>query len=262
MALEQSNVSVETYFQDQEMIEGRVMTRLANIFPHAYEKGKEGVYMVGQRDQRILKLRKGQLKEGMASYDVRVGNGREERQAYTRAKMIAQQKHQTGELSMKQLVQILGMESIKEMEEVLSDAEEKAREFFQQQQQANTEQQIQLQQQMKEFEFQTNAKLKEIDAQYKIQLEQVKMQADQYQAQLKAQVETQKAEAQAQQAAMKSADDRYAVDNETAIEQAYLRFEYDQLAINQANNKTKLLLDKADRAIKVFESRSKEKVKD
>ena len=259
MALDQSNVVVENYFQQHEELVERVHSKVVGLIPYAYASGKQGSYILGADKQEMLSIPEGALEEGEFAAIVR--NGGKERKAMDTMEQVLQMRMTQNQIPASTYLEILNLDTVHEMLHALQDAEKNMQQLAQgaEQQKQQAAMQIeqmrgQLEMQMKQFE----ASIKDSELQLKAQLEQQKLALQQQDLQLQQQAEAAKVDA-----------DRYAVDVDASVEQAYLGFQYDQMAVNAKHQELALKLQQQKEALSFIkkptsksDGGSKERIKD
>lgn len=259
IALQQSNVVTEYYFQKHEELIELSLTRLANLFPYAYANGKQGLYVVGKERQEVLRILKDQLK---GQFRVLVNVGSKEREIMQTIKQIASSKFANKEISAAQLIDMLDTNLLTDMRKKLAEYEQEVLERNQQMQQANAEQQKQIQAELMQMESQMKAQLEQLSGQIKMQIEQMKLQADMQKEQMTTQREAEKIAFEREKLNKETEIEKYKADIEVDVEKQYLNFQYTQLEVNNATQRAQMLINRSKTALDIQKSRSKERVKD
>ena len=260
MALQQSNVTVERYYQIlEELIEHRD-TRLCNLFVYAYAEGKEGVYVLGKERQKILQIQKNSLK---GEFRTVVNNGAKEREIMQMAKEVATQKMSAGQLDTSSWLALLDIDTMHEIRNMLTKYEDDFRNKMQQQEIQTAEQQKQAQMELQQMNMQMQQQLVQMQGQIELQLAQIKAQVDVQKEQMSNEVKMQELVVNKELKDKENETKMYSIDTERAVEQAYLEFQYTELRVNDQNIKTQMLIDRAQNKLKlIHNSRSKERIKD
>jgi hypothetical protein len=259
LAIQQSNVVTEYYFQQHEELIEIALTRLSNLFPYAYAEGKQGLYVVGKERQEVLRILKDQLK---GKFRVLVNSGAKEREIMQTIKQIATNKFATKEISATQLIDLLDTDMLSEMRKKLKDYEDEMLEKNQQMQQANAEQQKQIQMELSQMDMQMKAQLEQISGQVKMQIEQMKGQVQLQKEQMQLQQSAEKLAFEREKLAKESEIDLSKANIEADVEKQYLQFQYTQLQVNNATQRAQMLINRSQQALDIQKVRSKEKIKD
>jgi hypothetical protein len=258
IALDQSNVVVENYFQQHEDLIERVLSKVAAMIPTVYAEGKQGAYLIGGK-QAMLSVPANALDDG--EFSVVVHSGGRERKAMDIMERVLQMKMQSGQLQGSAFLEILNMDTMHDMIHALQDAEKKMQDIAQQSEQ----QKQQAAQATEQMRGEMQLKLKQFEAGIEQQKTQLQMQIEQQ----KLAIEQQKlavAQAADQQEAQAK---QYAVDVDANVEGAYLSFQYDQLAVNAKHQEIALKLQQQKEALAMLgkskstsDGGSKERIKD
>ena len=259
MALQQSNVVVEYYYQQLDELTELLCTRLTNIFPYAYAEGKKGMYILGKERQEILNIQKGQLK---GEFRTVVNAGNKEREIMQQAKQIGQLKFQQGAISASNLIDMLDTDTMFEMRKMLKKYEDEAMEKAQAMQSQQVEQQKQAQVEVEQMKAQMTQQVAQMSAQIEQQLVQLKGQIELQKEQVKAQNKVAEIEQRTIEAKDKIAIDGERIKNEREIEMAYLEFSYKELEVNAANQRAQMLINRAKTTLELGKAGKKEKVSD
>ena len=259
LALQQSNVVTEYYFQQHEELLEIALTRLSNLFPYAYAEGKQGLYVVGKERQEVLRILKDQLK---GQFRVLVNSGAKEREIMQNIKQIATNKFASKEISATQLIDLLDTDMLSEMRKKLKEYEDEMLARNQEMQQANAEQQKQIQMELRQMDMQMQSQLEQLSGQIKMQLEQMKGQVQLQKEQLKLQHDQEKLVFEREKLDKETEIEKYKADTEASVEKEYLQFQYTQLQVNNATQRAQMLINRAQTALDINKVRSKERVKD
>jgi hypothetical protein len=259
LALQQSNVVTEYYFQQHEELIEIALTRLSNLFPYAYAKGKQGLYVVGKERQEVLRILEGQLK---GKFRVLVNSGAKEREIMQNIKQIATNKFATKEISATQLIDLLDTDMLSDMRRKLKEYEDEMFERNQQMQQANAEQQKQIQTELAQMDMQMKAQLEQLSGQIKMQIEQMKGQVQLQKEQIKMQHAAEQLAFEREKLAKEAEVDMFKAQTEADVEKQYLQFQYTQLQVNNATQRAQMLINRSQQALDIHKQRSKERVKD
>lgn len=259
MALQQSNVVIEAYYQTLDELVEDALTRLCNIFPYAYAEGKRGLYVVGKERQEILNIQKDQLK---GEFRTMVNSGSKEREIMQQAKQIAQMKFQQGQVSASNLIDMLDTDTMFEMRRMLKKYENEAMAKAEQMQQQGIEQQKQAQMEIEQLKMQMATQMEQVVGQVQAQLAQLKGQIELQKEQVKLQQNAQELEFKTRELQSKEQLEREKIKNEKEVEMAYLNFQYTELQVNAMNQKAQMLINRAKTAIDINKSQKKERVKD
>jgi hypothetical protein len=259
LALQQSNVVTEYYFQQHEELIEIALTRLSNLFPYAYAKGKQGLYVVGKERQEVLRILEGQLK---GKFRVLVNSGAKEREIMQNIKQIATNKFATKEISTTQLIDLLDTDMLSDMRRKLKEYEDEMFERNQQLQQANAEQQKQIQTELAQMDMQMKAQLEQLSGQIKMQIEQMKGQVQLQKEQIKMQHAAEQLAFEREKLAKEAEVDMFKAQTEADVEKQYLQFQYTQLKVNNATQRAQMLINRSQQALDIHKQRSKERVKD
>ena len=253
LSYNQSSMSTERYFQDHEDLFELLLSRGANLSKLAYKNGKKGQYINGDRIMERLNIPESAM-EG--EYKVMMQSGRKEAALLQQMQQIAQSQYGKGQINGSQYLQMIDAKSIVEIKKLIAEHEELAMKMAQSQQQQNFEQQQQLQQQKAQLDQQT----KQLMEQTKLQVANIKAQIDQQKLQLEAQKLEQDGHLTNKGIDITAQTKKYEVDMNTSVEMAYLQLQQQELAINDQNQKTAMLLDSVQKQIQLRQS--KEKIKD
>lgn len=259
IALQQSNVVTEYYFQKHEELIEQLFTRLTNIFPYAYAEGKKGAYVLGKARQEILNIQKGQLKGEFRTY---VNSGSKEREIMQQAKQMAMQKYGQNEVSASQLIDMLDIDTIFEMKQKLKEYEEEAYARMQANQEQQAQQARQAQQELQQLAGQMQVQMTQMEGQIQAQLLQIKGQIEMQKEQVKAQTKAQELAFAEKKINLEAEIDKYKADTEAQIELKYLEFQYNELDVNATTTRAQMLINQAKTHLELNKSRSKEKIKD
>jgi len=259
MALQQSNVVVEYYYQTLDELTELLCTNLTNMFPYSYAEGKKGMYVVGKNRQEILHIQKDQLK---GEFRTVVNSGAKEREIMQQAKQIGQMKFQQNAISASNLIDMLDTDTMFEMRKMLKSFEDSAMEKAQQMQSQQIEQQKQAQQEVEQMKMQITSQMTQMTAQVEAQMIQLKGQIDMQKEQVKLQANMQEIQQRTLEAENKILVDKERIKTEKEVELAYLDFSYKELEINAANQRAQMLINRAKTTIEMKKSSKKEKVRD
>lgn len=259
IALQQSNVVTEFYFQKDDELMEQVFTRLCNIFPYAYAEGRTGAYIIGKERQEILNLQKGVLKGKFRSV---VNSGSKEREIMTTAKQMAFQKYKEGQVSASGLLEILDIETMNEMKTKLKEYEDLAHQKQMEIQSAQSEQAKQIQTELKQMDMQMQQTLLDMQGRIDMQLQQIKSQVELQKEQVKMQVKEQEMQSKQQIEQDKGRIDLEKAGLEAQVEREYLQFQWTELEVNAATQRAQLLINKAKTQLDIHKSKNKERVKD
>lgn len=259
MALQQSNVTVERYYQKhEELIEIR-NTMLCNLFPYAYAKGKKGAYVVGKEAQKILNIQKDQLKGEFRNI---INNGSKEREIMQHAKEVATQKMASGQLETSAWLDLLDLETLNDMRKMLKNYEQQAREILKNDQMEMQEQQEQIRQQAQQINMQMAAEMEQLKGQIQMQVKQMQAQVELQKKQIEVSQKAQELAVKQELEQQNINNDRYKIDTEADVERDYLNYEYLQLKINDRNQRAQMLINRAQKQLELAKSTSKERIKD
>lgn len=253
-----SSLITEKYFQEHEDLTELLFSRLVNLAKVAYEDGIDrGNVVVGPNLMKRVYIPRGGLK---GDYMIKMKSGRKESKLMEDYKATAKMMFAKGQMSAPMFVETLATDSFVQLRRLILSYDEMNRKAAQQ----NFQQEAMQQKEMLEMKAKLDAETKQV-------LEKAKGERDMAIAQLKAQVESQKIEAQKAKADQESAlwnkdievgamTAKYATDKDYEIEMKYLAAQQQEMAIQDRNNKTAMLLDTIQTEMKL--GQAKEKVKD
>jgi len=251
MSIQQSAASVESNYQEQEDLNERALTKLANIFEYAKEHGYSGSYVLNKVEQEVFKLPAGAI-DGF--FKIIINSGLKEKEALQNVRQISMNKLQKGEIKGSEYLALLDMESIVEMQRYFEDSEEKFMKIAQMSEtnaQEAQRQLVQMQQEMKMQEMQMDAQIKQSLKSMEMGLKEKEMVLDQ-------EIEKEKIAVDREKIAV----DKQSVENEKEIEEKYLELNEKELKVSAANQRTQMLLNNIQNKIELHKTRSKEKIKD
>ena len=270
IALQQGSIVTEYYMQRHDALKERVLGKLANLFPYAYKKGKQGAYLWGNRE-RIFNIPAGELDDcHFRSY---VRNGEKERLMMSEIKERARVMLETSQIGVSAYMEIVDSDTISEIKKLVKGFEEEFNAKTEAMQQNAQEAQAQSEQRKQQHEQQ----MAQMSAQNAMALAklngQIEMQKAQLLAQNKIKADLDSAEKDSQKASMQEDTKRYGIDTERAIEESYLAFQQvelaSQISLEQQRLKIENLRDNLGviekmrgHEVKLKVGQSKEKVKD
>jgi hypothetical protein len=142
IAIDQSNIMIEYYFQRHEHLVSLLLQRLVNLFPSAYKKGKKGGYLFGHR-QQLLDIPPNSLK---GNYVVSIKNGREELNIINAIRQQADLLIASGGIDFASYVEILDNKNIQDLKYIISESQDALQQKLQTNQAQQAEQAQQSQQ--------------------------------------------------------------------------------------------------------------------
>ena len=257
MALEQSNVVTEYYFQRHEQLIEIALTMLCNTFPQAYKDGRTSSFDL-DGEFHSLNLPKDSL---TGVYRTVVKNGHKERELKTLAKDMALRAVEKGVMPMHALIAMLDKDSTRDMVDTLEQYEEK----FKEMQDKQSENQMNMQKELINMDAQLQEKLAGINANMLEKLEMVKGQIKQQHEQLKAQLEMSKIEAQKEAQKENVQVKREEIQSEAEVEREYLEFQKQSLQVQEQHQKRQMIInavrDKLELEQKKEEALNKQRAK-
>ncbi len=259
IALQQSNIVTEYYFIKTDELNELLFTRLCNIFPYAYSEGKKGMYVVGKERQEILNINKEQLK---GEFRVVVNSGSKEREILAQAKQIAQSKMANGQLETSQYLDILDTNNMFEMRNMLREYEKQALEKAQMMQSNQIQEQKQAQIELEQMKLQMTQQLEQMSGQIQSQLIQLQGQIELQKEQVKSQTALAELQAKAEIENIKNETNKTKIQNERDVEMGFLEFNYNELQVNNANQRAQMLINRAKTALQAEKSKKVERLKD
>lgn len=262
MALEQSNIVTEYYFQRHEQLVEIALTMLCNAFPHAYKDGRTSSFDM-DGEFHSLNLPKDSL---TGVYRTVVKNGFKERELKTLAKDMAIRAVDKGMMPMHALLSMLDKDSTKDMIGTLEMYEEK----FKEMQERQSSNELNMQKELMQMDAQMQERLAGINANMLEKIEVVKGQIKQQHEQLKSQLEAKKMELKAQADKENVQVKREEIQSEADVEREYLEFQKHSLQVQEEHQRRQMVIhavrDKMELQQKKEEAlnkqRSKNRIKD
>lgn len=191
MALQQANIVVDAYFQTSDRIFELALTKLANLFTHAYKSKPLHRQYVWDNETRNVVLKAEELD---GDYKVVVRNGAEERASIESLRQAAQAQLKAGNAMLSEYVKVWDAKTMSQLRAIVEESEALMQERQRQQQenqQAMEEQfeqkRMQLLQQQQAMMGQMNQQLEQVRTQGNLQVEQLKQQGKQVELQMKQQ---------------------------------------------------------------------------
>jgi hypothetical protein len=265
LAIQQGSIVTEFYMQRAEVLEEKVLSKIANLIPIAYGEGKRGTYFWGN-EQQLLNIEAG-IFDG-AFFQTRVKSGENQRFIISTMREAAAAMLQNQQITGSKYIKLLDTNTIAEMTMLLEEYENDFKALQEAAQQGSQEAQAQAMQRQQQHELQ----LKQIEAKtqqdmlmLKAKLEQDKMAAMNMNAQ---QLEAVRLQAEADKTNKQEEGKKYAVDTEAQIEREYLAKEEADMKINAALQSAQLSIQELGQRLTYAEkiyshkAKSKEKVKD
>ncbi len=225
LALDQSNIMVEYYIQRHENLVKKVLQRLANLFPAAYKKGKQGSFIFGH-NQKMLNIAPNSLQ---GNFVVSIKNGKEEINIINAIRTVAETQVANGLIDFTTYISVLDNTNIQELKYIIAQSQDSIKEAAQQQeskmqeqaqqsQQAMMEQQQAMQEKITKLQGDQVKELEVIKGQLGIQKEQIKIAAaaerSAIQANLQKEVSTKQSDSLKYQTDIKAKTDAVALEIE------------------------------------------------
>lgn len=252
LAHQNSSLTTEHYFQEHELLMEMAMTRLANLCRFAYKDGKKADFVNGDKIMERMRIPPGGMK---GTYRLIMKSGKKEMKMLAEMQQAARMKFQTGQMAASEFLSILASGSITETRKLIQDYERLAIEAAKENRQAEGDRISQLEQQKAELDMRSQQMM----AQVKAQLEEIKGGVEMAKEQASTQRKEMELSVSKQIAAEKVKAQVYDTDVEAEVEREYLEFQKLELAVNNRNHQTAMLLDTIKEQLN---SRSKEKIKD
>lgn len=253
-----SSLITEKYFQEHEDLTELLFSRHVNLAKVAYKDGIDrGNVVVGPNIMKRVFIPKGSLK---GDFTIKMKSGRKEAKLMEDYKATVKMMFAKGQVSAPMFIETLATDSFVQLRRLILAYDEMNRKAAQQ----NFQQQVNSDKEMLEMKAR-------LDSETKSLVEKMKGERDMALAQLKAQVDQQKMAIEKQKADQESAlwnkdietgaaTAKYATDKDYEIELLYLDAQQKEMAIQDRNNKTAMLLDTIQTEMKL--GQQKEKVKD
>lgn len=252
MAFQNSSMATEHYFQEHEVLKEEVLTRAVNLAQYAYREGKKASFVAGDKTLSRLRIPPGGMN---GEFKVVMKNGRKEASMLQEIQNLTRNQYQRGAVRASQLIETLNVDSMTQMRKLVQDYEELAIEQNEAKLNADAERMGQVEQRKAQMDAQVQQQMiehKERLAQLANGIEQAKLEIAAQKAAGEAQIAMQVADKQAEAK-------RYQVDTEAQVEREYLEFQKLELAVNNQNQQTSMLLEAVHQKL---QAKSKERVKD
>ena len=179
-AIAQSSLTTQTLFNKHDHIQERVLDRMVNMLPFAWKNGKRGQYVTGGFSQEIFEITAKEIQN--CRFKMFAGNNDKEEQAFKMAgQAMIVNYQQNGQGSLRQLIDVFKMTSLKELEDSIDYYEK----LSDKRRQGEMQQQSDMEKQNAELNSQMNIMLKKqlTDGEaLKGQIEQMRIQAEQERA--------------------------------------------------------------------------------
>jgi len=254
-AIQQSSIVTEVIFQQHDQVKRKCLERLINLCKIAWKDGKRGQYVLGDMAQEILNIPSGVM--GSADFEVFMDdNGKQER-ALQEIRQLAFAEHSKGIITLPQIISMYNINNLKELEKMLEKygemAEQRAAQASQGEQQAEVDK-IKMEQEFKAaIEREKNNILSVANELEKAKLDWEKQKFGREE------------KLKEKEMMMKSANEKYKVDADAAVEIQYLSEQKRRTNLDYRIKSLELGIESIKETIsKIGEGRGqpKEKIKD
>lgn len=254
LSSQESSLVTEKFFQDHEELINLALTRGANLSRYAYKEGRRGQYVAGDLITERFNIPKNAMD---GEFQLVMESGRKSARMMQEMQNMVRDQYAKGQIAGSTMIGMLDVKSIVEMKKLIKDYEEHAMARAGKQAQQEQERQVA----MMEKQAELDARLQDLVDKGKMNLQQMQAQIDQQRIRIDAEKAKADQALKAKEMETKAATEKYKVDNETAIEGAYLQLKKAEVAINDENSKTQLLMGMIQKKMELS-SRSKENIKD
>lgn len=170
LALEQSELIMQFYFQRHDFLKTKVVERLCNLFPQAYKKGKRGNFLIGNR-QEILNINPGSLD---GAFQVFIRSSEEEVKTLNLIRQIAEKQAMEGALPLSTYVDLLNNDIIADAKYIIDQAQVKSQLLQEKQQQQLQDQQEAAEKRIRELDAEMQMRITKQQGDQLMKLEKIK----------------------------------------------------------------------------------------
>lgn len=190
IALEQSEIITQFYFQRHEYLKTLVTERLVNLFPQAYKNGKRGNFLLGNK-QELFNFKKDELN---GFFRVYTRSGEDEVKILNAIRQFAEKQAVEGTMSLRTFIDILDNDIISDAKFILEQAQKEQQLLAQKNQEQAAETQKQVETELRKLDGEIQMRIAEQQGKQLKELEQIKGQLKIQHEKVKADLDLKKTE--------------------------------------------------------------------